>query len=116
MWYGKWVECAQSSRGPPCKGFVCKGSGSGTDDLYEVLEGKGKLLSRWADSLNDVTDVGDTIKVSENDASSVGEHLGLPVQCDWTCGTKIDARGTTLTGLRKWLRCLLRLEDWLARP
>ena len=52
-------------------------AGVGRDDLDEVLEGKGKLPSRWADSLDDLNVVEDSMEVSRDDASSVGEHLGL---------------------------------------
>lgn len=52
-------------------------AGVGQDDLDEVLKGKWKLTSRWADSLDESNGVEDRMEVSGDDASSVGEHLGL---------------------------------------
>ena len=74
----------------PATVFFAGVAGVGKYDLDEVLGGKGKLISKWANSIDDATDVGHSMEVSEDDVSSVEEHLELAGHCDGPCGEKID--------------------------
>ena len=91
----------------PVKVLFAGAAGVGGDNLDEVLEGKGKLPLKWADSLEDAIDVGDSMEVIEEDASAVKEHLGLPRQCDRTCRERIDALGATLARVAKMVEMLV---------
>ena len=87
----------------------------GQDELDEVLVDKGKLTSKWADSLDDPDNVGDDMEVSEDDASSVGERLVRLRRCDGTCREKFKAIEATLGRVAKMVEILLRLGGWRAQ-
>ena len=61
-----------------------------------MLEGKGKLGLKWADSLDEGIGDGDSMEVSDNNANLVGDQLGRPRQCNGTCWERIGALEPTL--------------------
>ena len=87
----------------------------GQDDLDKVLGGKGKLTSKWADSLDDVDNLGNDMDVSKDDAILVGEHLGRLGRCDGTCRKKFDAIEATLDRVAKMVE-MLGAAGGLATP
>ena len=91
----------------PVRVLFIRVAGVGQADLDELLAGKGKLPLKWADSLHDAIDVEDSMKVSENGASSVGEGLGLLGRCDGTCREKIDALEATRDRVAKMVEMLV---------
>ena len=77
------------------------------DGLDEVLRGKGKLTSKWADSLHRAIDVRDDMEVSEDDTSLVGERLRRPGRSDGMCREKFDAVEATLDRVAKMVAMLV---------
>ena len=61
-------------------------AGVGLDDLDVVLRDRGKLPSKWADSLDNVIGDGDSMDVSDDHNDLVGVQLAQPGQCNGTCG------------------------------
>ena len=91
----------------PARVLFARAPQVGQDDLDEVLRGKGKLTSKWADSLDDADDVGNDMEVSEDDASLMGERLDRLGQCDMTCRERFDAIEATLDRVAKMVGMLV---------
>ena len=78
-------------------------------------QGKGRLPSRWADSLDDTVGAQDDMNVSDDGAGSVGGQSGLLQKYNGTSGERIGTLGATLNRVAEMVEMLV-VAGGLASP
>lgn len=83
--------------------------------MDEVLRGKGKLPSKWADSLDNAVSDQVEMDVSDDEARSAGGQWGQLQRCSGMCGERIRALEATLNRLAEMVEILVAARG-LASP
>ena len=104
---GDGLNVRRAVRVVPARVLFAGAAKVGQDDLAEVLESKGKLTSKWADSLDDEVNVGDDMEVSDDDASLMGESLGRLGRYDGTWRDRFDLNEAMLDRVAKMVKMLV---------